>query len=55
MTEASEFSQSAALCLVLYEEELGGQNRVFRRIQVTGSAFVSHHKESHIADNVQLL
>lgn len=55
MTKASVLSQSEATCLVLYEEELGGQNRVFGRIQVTGGAFVGHYEESHVTDDVKLL
>lgn len=42
-------------CLVLYEEELGGQDRVLRGIQVTCSALVGHNEESNITDNIQLL
>lgn len=41
--------------LVLYEEELGGQDRVLGGIQVTCSALVGHNEESNITDNIQLL
>lgn len=42
-------------CLVLYEEELGGQDRVFRGVQVTRSALIGDDEESHIADYIQFL
>lgn len=42
-------------CLVLYEEELGGQDRVLGGIQVTCSALVGHNEESNITDNIELL
>lgn len=55
LSQASAVSQCAWPCLVLYEEELGGQDRVFGRIQVAGGAFVGHNEESNVADDVELL
>lgn len=51
----SQLAEKQNACLVLYNKELGGQDRIFGRVQVTGSAFVGHNKQSNVADNVQLL
>lgn len=41
--------------LVLCDKELGGQERVIRRVQVARSALVGDHEESDITDDIQLL